>query len=96
MHTLFAISALCFFALVFALTAITRRVRTRRRSTHPQPDFSQQLFAAVEDRSSRVPHPVPQQTVRDILARKSRNQSSEMVSIEPEPQAHQPASSKPS
>jgi hypothetical protein len=94
MHILSAISALCFFALVLAAIAIARHVRNRRTSTHPQHDFAQHLFAAIEDRNSRVPHPVPQQTVRDILAKKNWNQSSEIVTIGPETQAHQPASSK--
>jgi hypothetical protein len=94
MHILFAISTLCFFALVLMAIAIARRVHTRRTSTPPQHDFVQHLFAAVEDRNSRVPHPIPQQTVRDILAKKSWNQSSEMITVGPNTQAHQPASSK--
>jgi hypothetical protein len=94
MHTLFAISALCFFALVLPAIAIARRARTRRTSTPPQHDFAQYLFTAFEDRNSRAPHTVPQQTVRDILAKKSWNQSPETVTTGPEIQAHQPALSK--
>jgi hypothetical protein len=93
MHILFAISTLCFFALVLTAIAIVRHVRTRSTSTPLQHDFAQHLFAAVEDRNSGVSHPIPQQTVRDILVKKSWNQSPEMV-IGPETQAHYPASSK--
>jgi hypothetical protein len=95
MHILFAISALCFFALVLMAIAIAWRARTRRTSTPPQHDFAQHLFAAVEDRNSRVPHHVPQQTVRDLLAKKIWNESSEIITVGPNTQAHQPASSKP-
>jgi hypothetical protein len=94
MHILFAISALCFFALVLTAVAIARHVRARRTSTRPQHDFAQHLFAAVEDRNSRVPHTLPQQTVRDILAKKSWNESSEIVTIRLETRAHQSTSSK--
>jgi hypothetical protein len=95
MRTLFAISALCFSALVLTAIAMVRHVRTRRASTPPQRDFAQHLFAAVEDRNSRVPHSVPQQTLRDILPKKSWNESPEMVAAGPESQTHQSTSPKP-
>jgi hypothetical protein len=97
MHLLFAISALCFFffALVFTTIAITRHVRARRTATSPQPDFAQHLYAAAEDRNSRVPHPAPQQSVSDILAKKSWNRSSEMVTIGPDHHTHPSPSPKP-
>ena len=95
MHTLFVISALCFFALVLMAMAIARRVHTGRTSTPPQHDFAQHLFAAVEDRTSRVPHHIPQQTVRDLLAKKSWNESSEIITIGPNTQAPQSTSFKP-
>jgi len=75
MNILFAISALCFFALVLAAFAIGRHIRPGHSrnliSTHPQPDFAQHLFAAVKDQDSRTPRPVPQQDVKSVMAKKS-------------------------
>jgi hypothetical protein len=58
MHTLFAISALCFLALVLTAIAMVRHVRSNRRPAHPQRDFAQHLFAAAKD--------------QDVLTAKSR------------------------
>jgi hypothetical protein len=93
MHILFAISALCFFALVLTAVAIARHVQTRRASTHSQQDFAQHLFAAAEDQNSRIPHNLPNQTVRDIRAKKDGNELSDMVTAGPD--IHAPYSTSP-
>jgi hypothetical protein len=53
MRILFAISILSFFVLLWAVVAITRRIRAGHRressSATPQPDFSQYLFSAAKD-----------------------------------------------
>jgi hypothetical protein len=61
MYTLVAIPILCFLALVFAVIAIARHVRSRRVPAGPQPDFAQHLFAAVKNQDSRTPRTLPQQ-----------------------------------
>ena len=94
MHILFAISALCLFALVFTAIAIARHLRASRTSTPPQPDFAQYLFAAAEDQNSRIPQAVPRQTVKEILGKKSQNQPLEFVTTSPDTQAHQSTSLK--
>jgi hypothetical protein len=92
MHILFAISILCFFALVLMATAIVRHRLTRPTSTQPQQDFAQHLFEAAEDQDSRTPRTLPQQTVRDILVVKSWDQPSKRVAIGPDTPTHQPTS----
>lgn len=91
MNTLFAISALCFFALLLAAIAITRLVRSssrlNRRSTHPRHDFSQHLFAAANDQNSRTPSNLTHQTVKDVMAKKSWNQPTETVTLQPDSQS---------
>jgi hypothetical protein len=77
MYILFAISILCFFALVLAAVAIARHVRTRGATSGPQPDFAQHLFAAVEDQDSRTPRTLPQQNVKNVFAKTSRNRALE-------------------
>jgi hypothetical protein len=54
MYILFAISVLCFFALVLTVVAIVSQVRTHRTHTAPQHDFAQHLFATIEDQHSRT------------------------------------------
>jgi hypothetical protein len=71
MHILSAISTLCFVALAITAIAIVRRVRLSRRSTHPQHDFAQHLFAAAEDQDSRDPRTLPQQSVKGVMAKKN-------------------------
>jgi hypothetical protein len=61
MYNLVAIPVLCFFALMFAVIAIARHVRSRRVPAAPQPYFAQHLFAAVKDQDSRTPRTLPQQ-----------------------------------
>src|SRR5258707_1460325 len=70
MYILFAISALCFLALVLAAVAIASHVRSNRASTHPQHDFAHHLFAAAADQDSRRPRTLTQQSAKDILAKK--------------------------
>jgi hypothetical protein len=79
MHILFAISALGFFALVLAASAIVRHVRSTRRPTHPQNDFAQHLFAAVEDQDSRRPRALEEQSVQDVIAKNSWNRTPEAI-----------------
>lgn len=79
MYILFAISILCFFALVLAAVAIARHVRRGRASSAPQNDFAQHLFAAVEDQDSRIPRTLPEQNVKDVIANKSWNRALEPI-----------------
>jgi len=91
MNTLLAISALCFFALLLAVIAIARQVRSSHRlnriSTHPRHDFSQHLFAAANDQNSRTPGNLRHQTVKDVMAKKSWNQPPETAALQPDSQA---------
>jgi len=89
MYILFAISAFCFFALLLAAVAIARHVRSNReagRKRSPsQRDFAEHLFAAANDQNSRKPRTQPQQTVGQVLAKKSWNQPRpEVVTIRPD------------
>lgn len=91
MYILFAISAFCFLALLLAAIAIARHVRssreTGRNPSNSQHDFAQHLYAAASDQNSRLPRAQPQQTVKQVLAKKSWNQSrSEAVMIPPDPE----------
>lgn len=57
MRILFAISILCFLALIWAAVAITRRVRaTHKLNSSTKPEFSQYLFDAAEDGKSSPLH----------------------------------------
>lgn len=71
MHILFAISALCLFALMLAASAVAWHVRSSQASTHPPLDFAQHLFAAAKDHDSRIPRTLTQQAVKDVMAKKS-------------------------
>jgi len=90
MYILFAISIFCFLALVLSATAIVRHVRSNRHHervyANPFDDFSQHLFAAIEDQDSRRPRIPPQQTMRDILAKKSWNLPPDMITLRPDPE----------
>jgi hypothetical protein len=92
MYILFAISALCFLALLLAAIAIARHVHFSRGASaeppHSQRDFAGHLFAAASDQNSRIPRTAPQQTVKDVLAKKSWNQHRpEVVMIRPDHEA---------
>jgi len=92
MYILFAISAVCFFALLLAAVAIARHVRFSRGAAgvppHSQREFAEHLVAAASDQNSRVLRAAPQQTVKDVLAKKSWNQRRpEVVMIRPDPEA---------
>ncbi|GGG85505.1 hypothetical protein [Edaphobacter dinghuensis] len=57
MRILFAISILCFIALIWAAVAITRRIRASHKfNNSSKPEFSQYLFDAAEERKSSLPH----------------------------------------
>jgi uncharacterized MAPEG superfamily protein len=66
MYILFAISILCFFALVLVTVAMARHARSRRVPANPQPDFAQHLFAAVKNHDSRTSSSHPRQDQRVI------------------------------
>jgi hypothetical protein len=87
MQILFAISVVCCLALVWAAIALTRRIRTSRRSrehsSHHRRDFAQHLLDAVEEENIPEPRKVPYQTFRDITAKKSWNQPPELITIRP-------------
>jgi hypothetical protein len=92
MYILYAISAFCFLALLLAAIAIARHVRSNRETggnpLHSQHDFEQHLVTATKDQNSRIPRNAPQQTVKDVLAKKSWNQRRpEVVTIRPDPDA---------
>ncbi len=101
MQILFAISALCFLALLGAGFALARLVRAGRnkesRGDEPHPadgrDFAQHLFEAVanaEDTEEKDFSPRLRQTVRDVAARKSWNQGQELATALPTPQRVNP------
>jgi hypothetical protein len=71
MYILLAISILCFFALMLAAIAIAQRVRARRVPARPESDFAQHLLAAAKAQGSTIPPTLPQQNVKDAIARTS-------------------------
>jgi hypothetical protein len=90
---LFAISTLCFLALVLTAIVVARHVRSRRTPAYAQPDFARHLIAAAKDQDSRATHTLRHQTVQGILA-KSRNRPSEKITVGPDTQAQQFTSTK--
>lgn len=57
MRILFAISILCFIALIWAAVAITRRVRASHKlNSSSKPEFSHYLFDAAEDHKNSLSH----------------------------------------
>ena len=79
MYLLFAISLLCFLALIASSVVIAPHVRSSRNSTPPQQTFAQHLQAAAHDRDS-PPRTLQLQTVRDVLAAKNWNQHKAQLS----------------
>jgi hypothetical protein len=77
MYILLAISTFYFFALLLAAVAIVRHVRARRVSAGPHRDFAQHLFEAAKDQDSGTPRPLPQQNVKDVIAKTSWNSALE-------------------
>jgi hypothetical protein len=67
MHTLSAISALCFLALVLATVLVARHLRSRRASTVPQNDFAHYLFAAAADQDPGRSHAHEQQSMANKI-----------------------------
>lgn len=74
MRILFAISILSFLALIWAVVAITRRIRASHKlnnaSKAAPPEFSHYLFAATEDSSSSLPNAPA--TSKDLSASKNK------------------------
>jgi hypothetical protein len=87
MQILFAISILCFIALVWAGVAIARHIAAGHRSgravKESHGDFAHHLFAATENRETRQPRAIRPQTVRDVAAKKGWNSSPASVEIHP-------------
>jgi hypothetical protein len=86
MQLLFAISIICFLALVWAVVTIARHIAAghkARTAAQSQGDFAHHLFAATENREERRPRAVPPQTVRDVAARKSWNTAPASIEIQP-------------
>ena len=87
MQILFAISIICFIALVWAGVAIARHIAAGRKGgrtpAQAQGDFARHLFAATENRETRQPRAVHPQTVRDVAARKGWNSSPASIEIHP-------------
>jgi len=87
MYILLAISTLCFFALLLATVAIARRVRARPVSARPESDFAQHLLAAAKTPGSTIPTAVPQQKVKDVIARTSWDYALELDLASPRNQS---------
>ena len=87
MQILFAISIVCFLALLWAGIAIARHIykghQDGQTSTQSQGDFAHHLFAATENRAVRQPRTVVPQTVGDVAAKKSWNSGPAPVEIHP-------------
>ncbi len=94
MQILFTISILCFLVLVWAGIAIARQIHLGHKRgaapTSSQTSFAQHLITAAE--ATRSPRPVPQQTLKDVAARKGWNSSPAAVQIEP---VHDPDAAPP-
>jgi hypothetical protein len=87
MQILFAISIVCFIALVWAGVGIARHIyrghKGERARAYAHGDFAHYLFAAAENREVRQPRAVAPQTVRDVSARKGWNSGPASVEIHP-------------
>ncbi len=87
MQILFAISIVCFVALVWAGMAIARHIaaghKGGRTTKQSHGDFAHHLFVATENRETRRPRAVHPQTVQDIAARKGWNSVPASVEIHP-------------
>lgn len=87
MQILFAISILCFLALVWALIAVSRHIRSGRdTASSPAPEtFAQHIAhasASPESNQPKLRHTL-NQSIRDITARKSWNQPPEVITMHP-------------
>jgi hypothetical protein len=76
MQLLFAISLLCFLALILATVAIARQVRSGCRPIPKANEFAYHLFSATRDQNSRRHRTLELETVRDVLAEKRWNHHS--------------------
>ena len=87
MQILFAISIICFVALVWAGIAIARHIAAGHKdgltTKQSHGDFAHHLFAATENRETRRPRAVHPQTVQDVAARKGWNSTPPSVEIHP-------------
>jgi hypothetical protein len=87
MQILFAISIICFIALVWAGVAIARHIaaghKSGRTPVQSQGDFAQHLFAATKNRETRQPRAVHPQTVQDVAAKKGWNSAPAPIEIHP-------------
>jgi hypothetical protein len=87
MQILFTISALCFMVLVWAMVSVTRHIHTgqkrNRVSAAPQTSFAQHLFAATQEDLQRSPRHIPQQTIKEVTAKKNWNSPAAALMIQP-------------
>jgi hypothetical protein len=87
MQILFAISIICFVALVWAGVAIARHIAAGHKggltAKQSHGDFEHHLFAAAENHETRRPRAVHPQTVRDVAAKKGWNSAPAPVEIHP-------------
>lgn len=89
MQILFAISIVCFIALVWAGIAIARHVVTGNKggsasaAKESRGDFAHYLFAAKENGETRHPRAVRPQTMRDVAAKKGWNSAPASIEIHP-------------
>jgi hypothetical protein len=96
MQILFLVSILCFLVLVWAGISMARHIHTGQKTDRVPAEvpatFAQHLLAAAEERSLRSGHPVHQQTIRELSARKNWNTPHQAVLIQP---AHESDTSSP-
>jgi hypothetical protein len=84
MQILFAISILCFIALVWAGVAIARHIAAGHKSEGTaQGDFAHHLFTATAHQDTRRPRVVQPQTMRDVAAKKGWNASPAPIEVHP-------------
>lgn len=88
MQTLFAISVVCFLALVWAGIAVARHIRNGHKlnASDVQSGFAQHLFQASAETTLTEPRSVRLQNIRDITAKKSWNQPPEVITVRPSPE----------
>jgi hypothetical protein len=91
MQILFAISILCFVALVAAAIALTRHIRAGHNRSNTPSDrqtFAQHLLSAHENPAPRRNRTVPVQTLREITRNKSWNRPPDMITLHPGEEYH--------
>src|SRR5580698_916577 len=89
MQILFAISAVCFLALVWAGISVTRHIRKGHQldaaASSSHDSFAQHLQASIAG-DLPISRRTPNQSIHDITARKSWNQQPEVITMRPSPE----------